>query len=148
LYDIGDWIGVEIQWFDMLVMGGRMMFCVVICKVLFYGCPVDVELFLLDTIVYPVEVHTQALLLDVVICMPQAVELLVCTGVGGCGYPFSSSVVCMMVAFIVFLYNTPISASDAKPRTVFMARTVCLVLLLDLQFPIHERILVVLSSAV
>jgi hypothetical protein len=72
--------------------------------------------------------------------IPHAVELLVWTGVGGCGYPISSSVVCKMVAFLVFSNSALISASEAKAKTEFMisvvARTVpCVVSSVVLQFP-------------
>jgi hypothetical protein len=120
-----------------------MVHGVVICEVAFSWCPINVKLVLLDSVTYPANLMSIAhdhCCLMLSFAMPHAVELSVCTGVGGCGYPISSRVVHKMVAFLVFSNSAPISASKAEAKTEFMmavvARTVsCVVSSLVLQFP-------------
>jgi hypothetical protein len=67
---IGRCSGMEIESSDLLMMGTRMVFAVVVCEIVFSGCPVDVKLFLLDATANSVEAHVdglQALLFDVII---------------------------------------------------------------------------------
>ena len=45
--------------------------------------------------------------------IPQAVELSTCTGVGGCLYPISSSVVRSILVSFMLLNRPPVSASAA-----------------------------------
>jgi hypothetical protein len=46
-----------------------------------------------------------------------AVELSVCIGVGGCGWPISSSAWRIGIAALTFVNNPAISASAAEART-------------------------------
>jgi hypothetical protein len=64
------WNIVQIKMSNLLVMGDGMVLGVIIREVSFSWCPINVELFLLDSVAYPVESHVdsaRSLLLDVVI---------------------------------------------------------------------------------
>jgi hypothetical protein len=62
------------------------------------------------------------------LAIPQAVELSIWTGVGGCGYPISSSVICRIVAHFVFSNIALISTYDADERMAFI---ICVVANID-----------------
>ena len=62
--------------------------------------------------------------LMLLLAIPQAVELSVCTRVAGCGHPISSNVVHSISARLQFSNNAPISASDADERTGFTINVV------------------------
>ncbi len=51
---------------------------------------------------------------------PYAVELSTWIGVGGCGWPISSNVVCRGTASVVFSKTAPHSASAAEDMTLRM----------------------------
>ena len=50
-------LGCEVQGSDAFVMGWRMMLCEVVGQVCGTWCPVDVELFLVHTVLDPEEAH-------------------------------------------------------------------------------------------
>ena len=60
------------------------------------------------------------LYLMVLLVMPEAVELSVLMGVGGCGCPISSRMVLKIMTSCQFTNNAPISASFAEAITFFI----------------------------
>ena len=88
-------------------MLGAMMFGEVVSQVDSSRGPIDVELFLFNVVVEPVEAHVN-MALDlfcwmVELTMPLAVLLSVQMGVRGCGWPNSASVVLIGTASLAFM---------------------------------------------
>jgi hypothetical protein len=72
-----------------------MMLCVIICEIFTSWTPINVELFLADSVGQPMVSHIHAFdrfCLIVSFTIPDAVELSVRRGVGGCVWPSSVSV--------------------------------------------------------
>ena len=61
---------------------------------------------------------------------PRAVVLSVWMGVGGCGWPISSAVVCAGIAWREFMYRAPILASSADDMTALMIWAIFIIALL------------------
>jgi hypothetical protein len=63
--------------------------------------------------------------------IPSAVELSVCTGVGGWGCPISCKIFLISTPFLAFIYNAPNSASAVDDITALMIlATLCMAPLL------------------
>ena len=58
--------------------------------------------------------------LMVLLAIPAAVELSTWTGVGGCGWPISSSIVRSAVASFMFVKSPAVSDSAAEETTTLM----------------------------
>ncbi len=65
----------------------------------------------------PISIKRDLCHLMVLFVMPTAVKLTECTGVGGCGYPISSSVSWKIVARLQLRNSAPSSASAAEATT-------------------------------
>ena len=71
-------------------------------------------------------IDLERLCLMVLLVMPEAVELSILMGVGGCGCPISARMVLNIITSCPFTNSAPISASAADAMTFFIiAQTAC-----------------------
>jgi hypothetical protein len=98
------------------MMGLGVVFCKTICQFCVSWVPLDMQLTLFDSVFDPIKSHvhgTCEFFLIMALLYPLANVLSVFNGVGGCGCPISSNVVCKIFASFALRKTDHISASAA-----------------------------------
>ena len=108
----------------VLVMGGGVVFCPIICSRQRPRAPINLNCFLL----MPRSRSQWKCMSMAFVCfgwthklmMPSTVELSVWMGEGGCVCPISFKILCSLTPFCAFMYNAPILASVAEDITALI----------------------------
>ena len=112
---------MEINWPHESMVGWVMVFSVEIPNILASRLPVDDELALFYSVLYPIISHINcfgSFFCFVLLEKPTAVVSSTCIGVGVWGCPISSRAVRIGIASCLLVYKAPIYASAAETITL------------------------------